>query len=89
MLLLSVPLVALRKPSGVNIDREGAQRGQGMEDQWKEVEIGAWLQMQGKMGEGGRKYGNKIDQEGGVESQIEGTQDFHDRQEEGKSVGQE
>jgi hypothetical protein len=39
--------------------------------------------MQGKMGEGGRKYGNKIDQEWGVESQVEGTQDFHGRQEDG------
>lgn len=83
MLLLSVPLVALRELSGVKIDGEGSQRGQDIEDQWKEVEVGAWLEMQGKLGECGRKDGGKGGQERGVESKVEGTQDFHGRQDEG------
>lgn len=83
MLLLSVPLVTLRELSGVKIDGQGSQRGQDIEDEWKEVEVGAWLQMQGKVGERGRKYGSKGGQEGGVERQVEGTQDFHGRQNEG------
>ena len=83
MLILSVPLSALRELCGVKIDGQGSQRGQGIEDKGKEVEVGAWLEMQGKVGECGRKEGSKGGQEGGVERQVEGTEDFHGRQEEG------
>lgn len=83
MLFLSVPLSTLRELSGVKIDGQGSQRGQDIEDQWNEVEVGAWLEMQGKVGECGRKDGSEGGKEGGVKSKVEGTQDFHGRQEEG------
>ena len=73
-LLTDLPFFALREFCTVYIQGQGSQRGQAVEDHWEKVEVRAWRQMQGEVGEGGRKGGDKGVQEGGVEGQVEGKQ---------------
>ena len=81
--LPDVPFFALREFCTVEVQSQGSQRGQAVEDQWEKVEVGAWRQMQGEVGERGRKGGDKGVKEGRVEGQVKGEQARQGGQEDG------